>query len=128
MNLVKLILLTLPCFQLSLGCYATAVEAQHIDDARLVTLKHAFLAYAAINGHYPQGENWQIVQELQNPKTGIRFSATKTDARGNLLDLNENPYVFFFSKEGWVLIASLSKDKTTIERYVLVPPLKEGKP
>ncbi len=101
---------------------------KNIDDERLSMLKEAFRTYAAKNGEYPKGANWQIALELANPRTGIRFVASRADSAGNLLDAHGHPYVFFFSKEGWVLIAALAEDGTAIERQALLPPIARSSP
>jgi hypothetical protein len=100
-------------------------ERTSFDGERLDMIKEAFRAYAVKNGKYPQGTNAEIVRELADASTGVRFVAKGTDARGNILDKRGHPYLFFFSQDGWVLIGMLAEDKATVEKSVLLPSIKE---
>ncbi len=107
------------CLQFSkVGHANTQIE---YDAERIVMVSEAIQAYAAKNGKYPEGANWQIIHELAHPQRGVGLKAKGRDSVGNLLDLNGHPYLFFFTSEGCVLIATLAKNGTAIERYVLLP-------
>jgi hypothetical protein len=100
-------------------------ESKNRDEERMDMLTAAFHAYAAKNGVYPTGTNWEIVRQLTDPYHGIKFEAKKMDLEGNLLDGSGQPYLFLFSRDGWVSIIAYERSGNEITRCVLIPPVQQ---
>lgn len=119
-------MLVLFCVTFALIGNVAFAETSNRDTENLRMLKEAFRYYAVRNGDYPKGANYQIVQQLADPRKGIGFVAGNRDQEGNLLDVSGRPYLFLFSSDGWVAIVALSKEGTEMERQVLLPPFSKS--